>query len=253
MWKDLERQCAKHGVPFRKPSGFPRRACWRRGSRWRWNPRRSGSRSSCAACISPTSTTTSTRPTTTSCAGCCNRWRWPDADAVLAQATSARHEGAPATARRRSLRARHLRRADLPDRQRALLGQRSARRRARLLCRIAVLVTLRQSQRESNWRALALLWPRCLHQMKVPVFSPVAAICPAASSSTRPVPRGASKTRHGGTPGARPSTRICRLRKTTSIAKRIPSVWTPRAGLNSSPARVGSDRSRDKPPAARGE
>jgi 2-hydroxychromene-2-carboxylate isomerase len=24
MWKDLERQCAKHGVPFRKPSGFPR-------------------------------------------------------------------------------------------------------------------------------------------------------------------------------------------------------------------------------------
>jgi 2-hydroxychromene-2-carboxylate isomerase len=24
MWKDLERQCAKHGVPFRKPSRFPR-------------------------------------------------------------------------------------------------------------------------------------------------------------------------------------------------------------------------------------
>ena len=24
MWKDLERQCAKHGVPFRKPSVFPR-------------------------------------------------------------------------------------------------------------------------------------------------------------------------------------------------------------------------------------
>lgn len=24
MWKDLERQCAKHGVPFRKPSQFPR-------------------------------------------------------------------------------------------------------------------------------------------------------------------------------------------------------------------------------------
>jgi 2-hydroxychromene-2-carboxylate isomerase len=24
MWQDLERQCAKHGVPFRKPSGFPR-------------------------------------------------------------------------------------------------------------------------------------------------------------------------------------------------------------------------------------
>jgi 2-hydroxychromene-2-carboxylate isomerase len=24
MWKDLERQCAKHGVPFRKPSAFPR-------------------------------------------------------------------------------------------------------------------------------------------------------------------------------------------------------------------------------------
>src|SRR5262245_60343885 len=24
MWKDMERQCAKHGVPFRKPSAFPR-------------------------------------------------------------------------------------------------------------------------------------------------------------------------------------------------------------------------------------
>jgi 2-hydroxychromene-2-carboxylate isomerase len=24
MWKDLERQCARHGVPFRKPSSFPR-------------------------------------------------------------------------------------------------------------------------------------------------------------------------------------------------------------------------------------
>ena len=24
MWKDLERQCAKHGVPFRKPTAFPR-------------------------------------------------------------------------------------------------------------------------------------------------------------------------------------------------------------------------------------
>jgi len=24
MWQDLERQCAKHGVPFRKPSVFPR-------------------------------------------------------------------------------------------------------------------------------------------------------------------------------------------------------------------------------------
>jgi 2-hydroxychromene-2-carboxylate isomerase len=24
MWKDLERQCAKHSVPFRKPSQFPR-------------------------------------------------------------------------------------------------------------------------------------------------------------------------------------------------------------------------------------
>jgi 2-hydroxychromene-2-carboxylate isomerase len=24
MWKDLERQCAKHAVPFRKPSQFPR-------------------------------------------------------------------------------------------------------------------------------------------------------------------------------------------------------------------------------------
>jgi 2-hydroxychromene-2-carboxylate isomerase len=24
MWKDLERQCTKHGVPFRKPSAFPR-------------------------------------------------------------------------------------------------------------------------------------------------------------------------------------------------------------------------------------
>jgi len=24
MWKDMERQCAKHGVPFRKPSQFPR-------------------------------------------------------------------------------------------------------------------------------------------------------------------------------------------------------------------------------------
>ena len=24
MWKDLERQCVKHGVPFRKPSAFPR-------------------------------------------------------------------------------------------------------------------------------------------------------------------------------------------------------------------------------------
>ena len=24
MWKDMERQCAKHGVPFRKPTQFPR-------------------------------------------------------------------------------------------------------------------------------------------------------------------------------------------------------------------------------------
>ena len=24
MWTDMERQCAKHGVPFRKPSVFPR-------------------------------------------------------------------------------------------------------------------------------------------------------------------------------------------------------------------------------------
>src|ERR1044071_1518725 len=24
MWKDMQRQCAKHGVPFRKPSKFPR-------------------------------------------------------------------------------------------------------------------------------------------------------------------------------------------------------------------------------------
>jgi 2-hydroxychromene-2-carboxylate isomerase len=24
MWKDMERQCAKHGVPFRRPSQFPR-------------------------------------------------------------------------------------------------------------------------------------------------------------------------------------------------------------------------------------
>jgi 2-hydroxychromene-2-carboxylate isomerase len=24
MWRDMERECAKHGVPFRKPSAFPR-------------------------------------------------------------------------------------------------------------------------------------------------------------------------------------------------------------------------------------
>lgn len=41
MWRDIERQCAKHGIPFRKPSHFPRNsllaarvACVASGEPW---------------------------------------------------------------------------------------------------------------------------------------------------------------------------------------------------------------------------
>jgi 2-hydroxychromene-2-carboxylate isomerase len=41
MWRDVERQCAKHGIPFRKPSTFPRNsllaarvACAASGEAW---------------------------------------------------------------------------------------------------------------------------------------------------------------------------------------------------------------------------
>jgi len=41
MWRDIERQCAKHGIPFRKPSHFPRNsllaarvACAASGEDW---------------------------------------------------------------------------------------------------------------------------------------------------------------------------------------------------------------------------
>jgi hypothetical protein len=52
----------------------------------------------------------------------------------------------------------------------------------------------------------------------------VAAICPAASSSTRRVPLGATRIRHGGTRSAKPTIRIWRFRNTTSIVHRMPSV-----------------------------
>jgi 2-hydroxychromene-2-carboxylate isomerase len=88
MWKDLERQCAKHGVPFRKPSAFPR-------------PSLLATRIATALESSPLRVAAFTRRVylgnfhedvdTSSddiVRGLLQSTGWPDADAVLAQATS---------------------------------------------------------------------------------------------------------------------------------------------------------------------
>lgn len=89
MWKDLERQCAKHGVPFRKPSAFPR-------------PSLLATRIAAALESSPQRVAQFTRSVylanfhhdvdTTNddvVRGLLQSMGWPDVDAVLAQATSA--------------------------------------------------------------------------------------------------------------------------------------------------------------------
>jgi 2-hydroxychromene-2-carboxylate isomerase len=88
MWKDLERQCAKHDVPFRKPSAFPR-------------PSLLATRIAVALESSPQRVAEFTRRVylanfyedmdTTSdevVRGLLNSLGWRDSDSVLAQATS---------------------------------------------------------------------------------------------------------------------------------------------------------------------
>jgi 2-hydroxychromene-2-carboxylate isomerase len=89
MWKDLERQCAKHGVPFRKPSAFPRPSllATRIGFALDSSPQRVAefSRRVYLANFHEDVDTTSDDIVR----GLLRSMGWPDAEAVLAQATSA--------------------------------------------------------------------------------------------------------------------------------------------------------------------
>jgi 2-hydroxychromene-2-carboxylate isomerase len=89
MWKDLERQCAKHGVPFRKPSAFPRPSllATRIGLALDSSPQRVAefSRRVYLANFHEDVDTTSDDIVR----GLLRSMGWPDAEAVLAQATSA--------------------------------------------------------------------------------------------------------------------------------------------------------------------
>jgi 2-hydroxychromene-2-carboxylate isomerase len=89
MWKDLERQCAKHGVPFRKPSVFPRPSllATRIALTLDSSPQRVGEfvRRVYLANFYEDVDTTSDDVVR----GLLQSMAWPNADAVLAQATSA--------------------------------------------------------------------------------------------------------------------------------------------------------------------
>ena len=89
MWTDMERQCAKHGVPFRKPSAFPRASllATRIGLALDSSPQRVAefSRHVYLANFHEDVDTTSDDIVR----GLLRSMGWPDAEAVLAQATSA--------------------------------------------------------------------------------------------------------------------------------------------------------------------
>jgi 2-hydroxychromene-2-carboxylate isomerase len=89
MWTDLERQCAKHGVPFRKPSAFPRASllATRIATALESSPERIGEfvrRVYHANFYEDLDTANDDIVR-----GLLHSMRWPDADAVLALATSA--------------------------------------------------------------------------------------------------------------------------------------------------------------------
>ena len=88
MWKDLERQCAKHGVPFRKPSAFPRPSllATRIALTLEGSPQRVAqfTRRVYLANFHEDVDTTNDD----SVRGLLKSLAWPDADAVLAQAIS---------------------------------------------------------------------------------------------------------------------------------------------------------------------
>jgi 2-hydroxychromene-2-carboxylate isomerase len=89
MWTDMERQCAKHGVPFRKPSAFPRASllATRIGLALDSSPQRVAefSRRVYLANFHEDVDTTNDDIVR----GLLRSMGWPDAEAVLAQATSA--------------------------------------------------------------------------------------------------------------------------------------------------------------------
>ncbi|HKR36356.1 MAG TPA: 2-hydroxychromene-2-carboxylate isomerase [Steroidobacteraceae bacterium] len=89
MWKDMERQCAKHLVPFRKPSGFPRPSllATRIALTVESSPQRVAQfvRRVYLANFHEDLDTTNDDVVR----GLLQSMAWPDADAVLAQATSA--------------------------------------------------------------------------------------------------------------------------------------------------------------------
>ena len=89
MWKDLERQCAKHGVPFRKPSAFPRPSllATRIAVALESSPQRVAefSRRVYLANFYEDAETSSDDIVR----GLLQSMAWPDVDAVLARATSA--------------------------------------------------------------------------------------------------------------------------------------------------------------------
>ena len=89
MWTDMERQCAKHGVPFRKPSAFPRASllATRIGLALDSSPQRVAefSRRVYLANFHEDVDTTNDDIVR----GLLRSMGWPDAEAVLVQATSA--------------------------------------------------------------------------------------------------------------------------------------------------------------------
>lgn len=89
MWQDMERRCAKHGVPFRKPSAFPRPSllATRIGLALESSPQRVAvfSRRVYLANFDEDVDTTSDDIVR----GLLRSMGWPDAEAVLAQAISA--------------------------------------------------------------------------------------------------------------------------------------------------------------------
>jgi 2-hydroxychromene-2-carboxylate isomerase len=93
MWTDMERQCAKHGVPFRKPSVFPRPSllATRIGLALDASPQRVAefSRRVYLANFYEDLDTTNDDIVR----GLLRSMGWSDAEAVLAQATSAETKG----------------------------------------------------------------------------------------------------------------------------------------------------------------
>ena len=120
MWRDLERICARHEIPFRRPSQFPRSgllaarvACCFPDASWLPEFVRSVYRANFAEDLDISAPAIVSR-----CLACSGE----DPAAILREVAAG--QGAPARADRGGPAARHLRRSLAAGRRRALLGQR---------------------------------------------------------------------------------------------------------------------------------